>query len=192
MATKREIRRSVRALLARMSSEERARQSAAVTSLVANDERFLASQRVGLYVSLEREVSTFDVLELCFARNKRVFVPKYAENSRRMDFFEVFSSADVRSLPRTRFGIAQPEEDGGRAEALSSGGLDVCLVPGVAFTLDGRRLGNGGGYYDHFLRRLRTQSPNCPLIGLAFTQQITDWLPTEEHDFTLDCIVFPK
>ena len=57
--------------------------------------------------------------------------------------------------------------------------LDVVVVPGLAFTPDGRRLGQGGGHYDRFLPRLR---PDCVTIGACFAEQVVADLPTEPHD----------
>jgi 5-formyltetrahydrofolate cyclo-ligase len=64
--------------------------------------------------------------------------------------------------------------------------LDVVVVPGLAFTVDGRRLGQGGGHYDRFLPRLR---PDCVTVGAAFAEQIVDELPTDPHDVRLDLVV---
>jgi 5-formyltetrahydrofolate cyclo-ligase len=64
--------------------------------------------------------------------------------------------------------------------------LDVVVVPGLAFTRDGRRLGQGGGHYDRFLPRLR---PECRTVGAAFAEQLLDDLPTEPHDVRLDLVV---
>ena len=64
--------------------------------------------------------------------------------------------------------------------------LDVVVVPGLAFTPDGRRLGQGGGHYDRFLPRLR---PDCRTVGAGFAEQLVDDLPTEPHDVRLDVVV---
>ena len=65
-------------------------------------------------------------------------------------------------------------------------GLDAILVPGVAFTRDGRRLGRGGGYYDRLLAR-------CPAhvvrIGVCFECQILDALPLEAHDQRVHIVI---
>ena len=57
--------------------------------------------------------------------------------------------------------------------------LAVVVVPGLAFTADGRRLGRGRGYYDRFLPRL---APECLRIAVAFSEQLVDDVPTEAHD----------
>lgn len=63
---------------------------------------------------------------------------------------------------------------------------DVIVVPGTAFTVEGDRLGQGGGWFDRFLPSRRD---DVVLIGVAFAPQIVDSLPTEPHDVTLDVIV---
>jgi 5-formyltetrahydrofolate cyclo-ligase len=64
--------------------------------------------------------------------------------------------------------------------------LDVVVVPGLAFTVDGHRLGQGGGHFDRFLRRL---SPACSMIGVAFREQLVDEIPLEPHDVVLDVVI---
>ena len=63
---------------------------------------------------------------------------------------------------------------------------DVVVVPGLAFTAAGDRLGQGGGWYDRFLSRVRA---DCITIGVCFAEQILDMLPVEAHDVTMDHVV---
>jgi 5-formyltetrahydrofolate cyclo-ligase len=64
--------------------------------------------------------------------------------------------------------------------------VDVVIVPGTAFTPDGHRLGQGGGWYDRFLPQLR---PDCVKIGVCFELQLLAGLPVEDHDVRLDVVV---
>jgi 5-formyltetrahydrofolate cyclo-ligase len=64
--------------------------------------------------------------------------------------------------------------------------LDVVVVPGLAFTLDGRRLGQGGGHFDRFLPRLRA---DCLTIGVCFRDQLVATLPTADHDVLVERVV---
>ena len=57
------------------------------------------------------------------------------------------------------------------------------LLPGLAFTKEGERLGYGGGYYDRYLADCKERPF---LMGLAFSCQIADALPSEPHDIQLD------
>ena len=63
---------------------------------------------------------------------------------------------------------------------------DVVIVPGIAFTAAGDRLGQGGGWYDRFLPHRR---PDCLVIGVAFDDQIVDEVPVEPHDVCVAVVV---
>ena len=57
--------------------------------------------------------------------------------------------------------------------------VGVWIVPGLAFTRDGRRLGYGGGWYDRYLAMA---AQDALAIGVAYPFQMLDDLPTDEHD----------
>lgn len=74
---------------------------------------------------------------------------------------------------------------------LCAGPLDLILIPGVAFTRSGGRMGHGMGYYDKYLNKYfnrfpeKAQHRTTPLlVGLCFQQQIVDChqLPLDPHD----------
>lgn len=81
-------------------------------------------------------------------------------------------------------GVREP--DPRRRRPVAPGGLDVAVVPGVAFDLDGRRLGYGGGHFDRLLARLR---PSAPVVGVAFSTQVVGRLPADEHDVAVHVLV---
>jgi 5-formyltetrahydrofolate cyclo-ligase len=64
-------------------------------------------------------------------------------------------------------------------EWVDSDSLDLVLVPGLAFTLCGRRLGRGGGYYDRALSVLPLRAIS---LGVCFSFQIVESIPVEAHD----------
>lgn len=64
---------------------------------------------------------------------------------------------------------------------------DIVVVPLVAFTAAGHRLGQGGGHYDRWL----AAHPQIPAIGLAWDCQLADELPYEPHDRQLTAVVTP-
>ncbi len=63
---------------------------------------------------------------------------------------------------------------------------DVVIMPGLAFTTVGQRLGQGGGWYDRFLVDVRD---DCVTVGVCFHQQLLDQLPVEPHDMSVDHVV---
>ena len=65
--------------------------------------------------------------------------------------------------------------------------IDVVIIPGVAFTRDGKRLGRGKGYYDRFLPKLST----AYRIGVCYDFQLSDTLPTESYDQKMDLVISP-
>ena len=71
-------------------------------------------------------------------------------------------------------------------DAVDASWADVIIVPGTAFTVDGARIGQGGGWYDRFLPGRRDDTV---LIGIAFAPQIVESVPTETHDVQLDLVV---
>jgi len=64
--------------------------------------------------------------------------------------------------------------------------LDIVIVPGVAFSRGGGRMGNGQGYYDRLLLRVR---PDCPLVALCYECQLFDDLIVGPHDVFMDKVV---
>ncbi len=65
--------------------------------------------------------------------------------------------------------------------------IEVVIVPGIAFTTDGVRLGRGGGYYDKFLS---TFAPPI-ILGVCFDEQIVSALPEESHDVRMTAVITP-
>ena len=72
-----------------------------------------------------------------------------------------------------------------------AGGLDLVVVPGLAFTVEGHRLGRGKGYYDVFLDKCRKIKGTPPLtVGLAFSQQVVPYVPTDKDDICVDHVLY--
>ena len=67
-------------------------------------------------------------------------------------------------------------------------GIDLVLVPGIAFDRFGGRVGKGAGYYDRALAPLDKQSRPA-LLGLGFALQLTQRVPMTTHDVYLDAVV---
>jgi 5-formyltetrahydrofolate cyclo-ligase len=102
---------------------------------------------------------------------KNVFVPFI--DGPTMHMLKTPSLADVKSFPSNRWGIPEPPSLEGRENglhylgtllkpALDGKGLDLIVVPGVAFDRDMNRLGHGKGYYDHFIQRCHNFAKQLP------------------------------
>jgi 5-formyltetrahydrofolate cyclo-ligase len=83
--------------------------------------------------------------------------------------------------PRERWGEAGKE--------MGPEEIDLVVVPGVGFSRTGGRMGNGQGYYDRLLERVR---PDCTLVGLGYECQLFDELIVSPHDVFMDKVVTEK
>jgi 5-formyltetrahydrofolate cyclo-ligase len=77
------------------------------------------------------------------------------------------------------FGIASPA-----GPAVSPASIGLVLVPGLAFMVDGTRLGQGGGHYDRFLATC-----TAPSVGVCFAEQLLDELPFDAHDIRVSRVL---
>ena len=86
----------------------------------------------------------------------------------------------------TRWCVGRGVEVAIPAEDPEPGWADVVIVPGLAFTPSGRRLGQGGGWYDRFLAEI---SDTCETVGVCFHEQLLDDVPVEPHDVAVRHVV---
>ncbi|MCB9730478.1 MAG: 5-formyltetrahydrofolate cyclo-ligase [Deltaproteobacteria bacterium] len=93
-----------------------------------------------------------------------------------------FHEADPRALAPGFRGIPEPPAG---APAVPWEAVDLAFVPGLAFTADGERLGQGGGFYDRLLAR----APRPFTLGVAYWLQLVDTLPAELHDRAVDGVL---
>ncbi len=101
-----------------------------------------------------------------------------------LDFFRV---SDPAALVLSRWKLREPLFDPAQAVALEA--IDLILVPGIAFTRAGARLGRGGGFYDRLLGNPLLRAVR---IGIGFEVQVVGELPVEPHDMGVDRVVTEK
>ena len=83
---------------------------------------------------------------------------------------------------------AQPDGEARGAESLKE--ADLIVIPALAASVDGTRLGQGGGWYD---RALMHRSPGVPVVAAIFDDEVLEagLIPAEPHDVPVDAIVTP-
>lgn len=114
------------------------------------------------------------------ARGIELVAPRWDGIVYRMARLHGLSAADLQTGPMH---IREPRND----EWVDPATVAHWIVPGLAFTRDGRRLGYGGGWYD---RLLAAAAPQAVKLGVAYDFQLLNWLPAEPHDIRLDSVVF--
>jgi 5-formyltetrahydrofolate cyclo-ligase len=101
---------------------------------------------------------------------------------RELDFYSV---SGPWTLEKSVYGLREPSEE---AVRIKPGELDLVIVPGMAFTRCGIRLGRGGGFYDRFLGNMGTGA-RAVRMGVCFEWQLLDRIPEEPHDSRMDLVV---
>lgn len=128
---------------------------------------------VAAYVSVGREPGTGLLLDLLAEAGTRVLLPVLLPNGD-LDWAAYDGPAGLVSAGR---GLLEPSGPRLGVEALST--ADVVLVPGLAVSSRGERLGRGGGSYDRALGRVPT---GTPVAVLLYDDEVGLDVPVEPHD----------
>jgi len=134
-----------------------------------------------LYAAVGNEVATDLIFDDALSAGKPLFYPVADPAARSLDFRAVLSTDDLRP---GHFGI--PEPGGVERFEPQRGDAAVVVVPGLAFSASGQRLGRGGGFYDRFLA---STGPGVTAVGLAYSFQVLERLPQESWDQRLAYVV---
>jgi 5-formyltetrahydrofolate cyclo-ligase len=175
MSAKADVRRRVRALL-NFSSNERAEKSAALILGLTATMWWGESKVVALFAP-QRTEPDLDLL-WAYAGEKTLCYPRV--DGEELHFVQVDA---LQSLKLSRWDLREPAAGG---KAITPEQIDLVLVPGLAFTSTGERLGRGGGYYDRFL----SQPKLCAVqVGICFEAQLLPELPLDPHDQRVQHVV---
>lgn len=151
------------------------RSGALLLSRFQSQNRPVAGATVFAFASMSRELNTWPLLEWLWTKGTATALPLVT--GKNMTFHLV---ADGTDLKRGVFDIREPASH--LQQVFPESGSFV-LVPGLAFTLSGQRLGRGGGYYDRFLSG---RPEGVRAVGVCFDFQVHESLPTTGHDAGVD------
>ncbi len=171
-----------------LSLEEREWKSKAASNHAIAYMKQYALDRFMVYISFRSELDLSDLIEWGWQSGKEVIIPRCKESDRSMTLHRLTS---WKELTAGAYGIMEP--DASRSPQLEEGDWPgVVFVPGLAFDLDGGRLGYGGGYYDRLAERVNSSvMPNHRLswIGTGFAAQLVEHVPAERHDVRMDAML---
>ena len=185
MIDKDEIRRAMRERRKALTPEARTAASEIICAKLAADsdiglriDPFDGWSPVAVYLASPQEIDLSPFIRKMLAMGVKVVAPRWNGETYELAVLKGLDDAHLRKGP---MGILEPAE----AEIVQPDDVEVWLVPGLAFTRNGRRLGYGGGWYDRLLSDLK-----FPLsIGIAHAFQVVDDLPSEPHDVPLAGVV---
>jgi 5-formyltetrahydrofolate cyclo-ligase len=177
---KAELRRVLRAEGKRHSAEERGSLSTELCKILAAQSAWQNAESVLFYMPMVDEPDIRPLMTAALAEGKSIALPR---RSGEEDRYMACRINGLQELQSGAYGIPEPLL---ACPVLELNKLDFLLIPGVGFSLNGRRLGRGKGHYDRLLAE--AMGLKC---GVAFDWQVTVEVPTERHDILLDCIVTP-
>lgn len=180
---KQSLRQSIIAARQNLAAADRAACGRAITARLTALASYRNASTVLAYMSFGAEFETAAWVQQALQDNKQVLLPRVNRASKELDLYRI---GDLqRDLAPGAWDIPEPmPERCSMVEALHD--VDFILLPGVAFTRDGSRLGYGGGFYDKLIARM----PHQPvLVAAAFAMQLVPAIPQEATDRKAEWLV---
>ncbi|MCE9553781.1 MAG: 5-formyltetrahydrofolate cyclo-ligase [Planctomycetes bacterium] len=149
---------------------------------------YQAANTVLWYLDCRSELRTSPALPGAINSDKRIIVPYCTVDEAGANKLGLWWLTSMDELVVGKWKILEPPRErwGEPGKELQPEEIDLVIVPGVAFSRDGGRMGNGQGYYDRMLARVR---PDCALVALCYESQLFDELIVSPHDVFMDKVV---
>ncbi|MBY0122388.1 5-formyltetrahydrofolate cyclo-ligase [Bacillus sp. S/N-304-OC-R1] len=176
---KKELRKQITEKLSKVTKPQYEHLSYHIAKGLYQDEYWRDAKTIGLTISRQPEVDTYQIIRRAWEEGKQVVIPKCLPKNREM-IFRTLNQFD--QLESVYYGLLEPIES--ETTEICPSSIDLLIVPGLAFTESGYRLGFGGGYYDRFLTKY-----NGHTLSLAFQLQIVSQLPVETHDIPVEKLI---
>lgn len=174
------LRDRVRELVRAIPAEERRTLSQHLCAVALRDNHWRSAGSFLFFAPLPDEPDITPLLDELWRAGKLVALPRFDAGTNSYAACVVSNRAE---LIAGRFGVLEP---GPACPLIPLNQLDFTFVPGVAFDLEGRRLGRGKGFYDRLLAGVRGHK-----CGVALEAQIVTEVPEEPHDVRVDSILTP-
>ena len=140
----------------------------------------IKNETIGTYINFRNELDTKKLNQYLIKQNINIALPVIDFENQEMNFFKY---DDNTELVKNKYCILEPKY---QEQIIFPKKI---LIPLLGYSLNGQRLGYGGGYYDKYFAKHGEQVQK---IGLGFTFQEVKDLPTEKHDVRLDWILSEK
>ena len=140
------------------------------------------AKSIFIYVSLEDEVDTIELIKSALEDNKTVFVPYVISKDKGMIAVKIQALED---LEVGSYGILEPKDITNTIK--NKNDLDLIIAPAVAMSKSGYRIGYGGGFYDRFLQDI---TKDTVAIAIVYKEQIIEDIPIEPHDYIFTNVIY--
>ena len=187
---KRFVRQAMRKAIFEFTAEKNRADAASkkIERLLLGSELYAASDAVFIFASDPSEVETRGIIASALKDKKRSALPRCIDAYGTMEFYYLDAALPFEVQTETgAYGITEPKTDLEKVDTKSFPHGALFLVPALAFSRDGRRLGKGKGFYDRYIARISYASP--VLAGLCFSCQIISDVPSGVRDARVSHIV---
>src|ERR1035437_1896820 len=180
---KRQIRKTIIAAREQLPPDVRAEYNAAITERLLQLPEYSRAEKVLGYMNFGSEFASELWVAQVLADGKRLILPKVNHHTNQLDLYRVDDPEN--QLESGLWGIREPVVE--RCKRLDDiNEVEFALLPGIAFSRNGARLGYGGGFYDKLLAHV---SHRPVLATAAFGLQIVTQIPQEATDVRVGWIV---
>lgn len=138
------------------------------------------AKNILVYIAHKHEIQTYSLIEKNL-KIKNIIIPKTHLRYHSLSLHRIKKEED---LVYGRYNLIEPKPG---TEMIAPEKIDLAVVPGLVFDLNGHRIGYGKGYYDKLNKHLK-----CKKISLAYSFQIIDNIPAEKHDQPIDILITEK
>jgi len=140
------------------------------------------------YIDCRSELRTKFSLPAALASGKRIVVPYCTVDEAGANKLGLWLLESMDELAIGKWKILEPPRErwGESGKEIPPAEIDFAIIPGVGFSREGARMGNGQGYYDRLLPLLRL---DCPLVALCYECQLFEELIVGPHDVFMDQVV---
>jgi 5-formyltetrahydrofolate cyclo-ligase len=177
MIDKHQLRAAMIAARSSLSPSEREEKSRAACVRLSEHLIFRSATKIAVYSAFDAEADPGTLP----ADGKQLAFPRIVAGD-----LEFAYARPEELTARGSFGIREP---GKELAAIDVAEIELFLVPGLAFTYEGARIGYGKGHYDRILSHVRQKNPAAKMIGFAYKMQCIDELPVDWNDVLLDGVV---
>ena len=187
---KRIVRKAMRKAIFEFTAEKNRAGAASkkIEYLLLGSELYAASDAVFIFVSEPSEVETRGIIASALKDKKRVALPRCIDAYGTMEFYYLDAALPFEVQTEIgAYGLTEPKTLLEKVDTKSFPHGALFLVPALAFSRDGRRLGKGKGFYDRYIARISYALP--VLTGICFSCQIISDVPSGVRDARVSHIV---
>ncbi len=176
-----------RAYDARNAQVGKDRISLEICQKVINADAYQQAKTVMWYVHCRSEVRTIPAITQALASEKQVVIPYCTRDEQNNKALGLWLLKDMSELISGTWGIQEPPRDRwqDKDRIVNPETLDLIMVPGVGFDYQGGRIGNGAGYYDRLLNKVRDDTV---LSAVCYQCQVLTEIPMDTHDVYMDYV----